>query len=50
MEELADSIRMISNISSDEAKKIAESGYKTACGFTDSAVAQKYLESIEHWN
>ena len=48
-EELMVTIRKIQQLNSDDAKAIAELGYKTACGFTDSAVANRYLESIYNW-
>ena len=49
-DELTKVIRNIQSLNYSAAKKIAESGYVTACSFTDSAVAKKYLESIEDWN
>ena len=49
VEELANVIERIRDLKPEEAKSIAECGYKTACGFTDSAVANKYLYSIENW-
>lgn len=50
VEELADTICKIQQLDYEKAKDIAESGYKTACGFTDSAAAKRYLESIDTWN
>lgn len=49
IEELAEVISRIQSLNYEEAEAIAESGYKTACGFTDSAVAKRYLESIDSW-
>lgn len=49
VEELAETIHKIQELDSEEVKKIAEAGYKTACEYTDSAVANKYLKSIETW-
>jgi len=50
VEELTERIHSIQSLSYDYARNMSESGYKTACGFTDSAVAKRYLESIESWN
>ena len=49
VDELTVTIRKIQKLKNDDARAIAESGYKTACGFTDSAVATRYLESIDNW-
>ena len=49
VDELTVTIRKIQQLNNDDARLIAESGYKTACCYTDSAVASRYLESIDNW-
>ena len=49
VDELTATIRKIQQLKYNEAREMAESGYKTACSFTDSAVAKRYLESIDNW-
>lgn len=49
VDELTLTIHKIQQMKNDDARAMAESGYKTACCFTDSSVANRYLESIDNW-
>lgn len=49
VDELASLIDHIQNLDSGISTMIAENAYETACNFTDSATAMKYLESINSW-
>ena len=49
VDELASLIDHIQNLDSGISTMIAENAYETACNYTDSATAMKYLESINSW-
>lgn len=49
VDELTNIISLIRGLGSKDAENIAKSGYITACKFTDSETAKRYLKSIEDW-
>ena len=50
VDELAALIERIQKFDSDSSASIAKKAYETACHYTDSAVAKKYLDSINSWS